>query len=209
MSKSGYQYAPDEFDQPAPHGAPAGVHRTQRSGWRKTWPFLLVMVIFAGLALGGFYFWLNRPASTPSASQPSSSAPVDPGTADAGAGETPQESESAAPSPAETPEPVPSASEGAGTVNKAATIRVLNGAGIQGLAAKGADVLKAAGYTAVTADDYKKNDLTVNTVYYKTPEMEATALDVATQLGIPAENVKLVPANQADVSVILMKSFTS
>jgi hypothetical protein len=52
VTKSQYPYPPDEFDVRGPEGAPVGVHRQPRSGWSSVWPFLLVAVVFAGLAVG-------------------------------------------------------------------------------------------------------------------------------------------------------------
>lgn len=209
MSKSGYSYGPDEFDLPVQPGVPVGVHRTPRSGWRKTWPFLLVMVIFAGIAFGGFYFYLNRSGGTTPTAQTSTAA-VDPGAQGAPTEGGVDEGDGAVaePTPEATPTPEPSPTY-QGTVTKGAKVRVLNGAGVQGLAAKGKDALAAQGYTAVTADDFKGNKPAANMVYYKTPDMEATAMDIATHLGIPLDkdHVQLVPENQAQISVILVSDF--
>lgn len=206
MSKSRYSYAPDEFDTPAPQGAPVGVHRTQNSGWSKTWPFLVVAVVFAGLAFGGFKYFFDRdPVSPPPAASSSSPAnnPVDGGTAtDPGTGEP----------TVEVPTPEPTASEeppAPADVNLAATVRVLNGAGVQGLAQAAADVLTGAGYTAVEFATYEGTALPASTVYYQSDELAGTASAIAAKFGIDPANIELVPANRAQVSVVLVTDFRS
>ncbi len=193
MSKSRYPYAPDEFDAAAAEGSPAGVHSLPRSGWSKTWPFLMVIVIFAGLAYGG-YLMLNhfRPGSDPTAETTKTTSappttPSDPVT-------TPSE-EPTPNTPTETP------STPAADVNFGASVRVLNASGVAGNAAKGAKVLTDAGYTSVVADNYTGDKLPGNTVYYASPELESTANDIAGRFGITT--IELVPGLRAQVSVVL------
>lgn len=71
MSKSQYPYPPDEFDVRGPEGAPVGVHREPRSGWSSVWPFLLVAVVFGGLAVG--VTWYLSEDSGPNENPPAAS----------------------------------------------------------------------------------------------------------------------------------------
>ncbi|MDO8152268.1 LytR C-terminal domain-containing protein [Isoptericola sp. b408] len=77
MTKSHYPYPPDEFDVRGPEGSPVGVHREPRSGWSSAWPFLLVAVVFAGLAVAVVGFLSDDPGATenPPAAQQESAAP--------------------------------------------------------------------------------------------------------------------------------------
>ncbi len=197
MSKSRYPFESDEFDAPPPGGAPVGVHRSPRGAWSKTWPFLLVAVIFAGLALGAVWT-LGRygggsggeatdktttsapPRTTKTTDAPSPSTPASP----------------------DTPSTPATSTAPAVDVNRAATVRVLNDTGTEGVAANAAQSLEEAGYTAVTADNYSGPKLTENTVYYAAAEFESTARDIAAKFGISA--VQLVNPLRANVSVILV-----
>ncbi|MBD7950892.1 MULTISPECIES: LytR C-terminal domain-containing protein [Oerskovia] len=212
MSKSDYPYAPDEFDVPAPEGAPVGVYRAPRSGWSKTWPFLLVAVIFAGLAVGGVAaisggLGQKSPAEAdkPAAEQP----------ADGAAAEEPP----AAEEPADTEEP-PAAEEPAATeeppadpatdltallaaADKGAYVRVLNDGGPAGEARTGKDALDAKGFTKTKAEDYPGDSgLTATTVWY-TENRKETATAVAAILGIPAEQVTQAQVREGDVVVVV------
>ncbi|MEU2200879.1 LytR C-terminal domain-containing protein [Isoptericola sp. NPDC019482] len=71
MSKSHYSYPPDEFDVRGPEGTPVGVHREPRSGWSSVWPFLLIVVVCGGLAVGIVSFLSDdgEPATPPAAEQ--------------------------------------------------------------------------------------------------------------------------------------------
>lgn len=59
MTSTRYPYEPDEFDAPAPAGAPVGVHRAPRSAWSRTWPFLMVVVLAGALGVGAVAYVSN------------------------------------------------------------------------------------------------------------------------------------------------------
>ncbi len=212
MTKSRYPYAPDEFDAPAPQGAPVGVHRTPRSGWSKTWPFLLVAVVFAGLAVGGVTLLSGGSEEAPPQAQSTESAADD--------GEAPAE-ETTEP-PAETEEPpaeeeapaeetpeAPDVDALLAAADPGAYVRVLNASGLTGMAATGKDALDARGFTQVEAADYEgsPDDVAVTTVWYGENRAE-TAAAVAAVLGIPEENVSQQPLRSGDVVVIIKSELT-
>jgi hypothetical protein len=61
---------------------------------------------------------------------------------------------------------------------------VLNGAGIQGLAAKHQATLEAAGFTDVAASNLTGSKPDANVVVYEDDDMKSTAEAVAAELGI-------------------------
>jgi len=96
VSKSHYPYPPDEFDVRGPEGTPVGVHREPRSGWSSVWPFLLVVVVCGGLAVGIVSFLSDdgEPATPPAAEQSAGAGAEDPeATASEGAEEPPADGE--------------------------------------------------------------------------------------------------------------------
>ncbi|MGO1202200.1 LytR C-terminal domain-containing protein [Cellulosimicrobium funkei] len=208
MTKSRYPYAPDEFDAPAPQGAPVGVHRTPRSGWSKTWPFLLVAVVFAGLAYGGVAL-LSDNGATDDPPQAQSTEPPPAETEEPPAAEEPPATEEPPaaeepPATEETPE-TPDLATLMAAADQSAYVRVLNDSGIGGEAAKGKDALDAQGFSNTVATDYTNGPapVDVTTVWY-VPERSDTAAAVAATLGIPAENVVQVDSlREGDVAVII------
>jgi hypothetical protein len=209
VTKSRYPYAPDEFDAPAQQGAPVGVHRTPRSGWSKTWPFLLVAVVFAGLAYGGVAL-LSDNGSNEAPPQAESTDPAAGETEETPAEETPAEETPAEETPVEEPpvEETPAAPDLAtlmAAADPSAYVRVLNDSGIGGEAGKGKDALDAQGFSNTVATDYQDGPapVDVTTVWY-VPDRSDTAAAVAATLGIPAENVVQVESlREGDVAVII------
>lgn len=213
MTKSRYPYAPDEFDAPAPQGAPVGVHRTPRSGWSKTWPFLLVAVVFAGLAYGGVALLSDNGATTPPQAQSTEPATEDTATedttteespaADAPADDTTEETQE---SEEETP-PAPDLATLMAAADPSAYVRVLNDGGPEGESRVGKEALEAQGFSTVEFAAYPDggSGLEANTVWYL-PNRSDTAAAVAATLGIPAENVVQVDALREGDVVVIVKS---
>lgn len=213
MTKSRYPYAPDEFDAPAPQGAPVGVHRTPRSGWSKTWPFLLVAVVFAGLAYGGVALLSDNGASE-NPPQAQSTEPAAEETETPPAEETEESPAEEEPPATEEPpvEETPAAPDIAtlmAAADPAASVRVLNASGIGGEAGKGRDALADQGFTNVEAADYEgdPNDVAVTTVWYGEDRSDSAAA-VAAILGIPAEQVSQQTLRSGDVVVIVKSELT-
>ncbi|MBD7997806.1 MULTISPECIES: LytR C-terminal domain-containing protein [Oerskovia] len=219
MSKSDYPYAPDEFDVPAPEGAPVGVYRAPRSGWSKTWPFLLVAVIFAGLAVGGvaaisggFSQKPSAEAEQPAAQPPADDAGAEEPPADDGAAEEPPADGEEAEEPPTTEEtPAPPATDVTALLaaaDKGAYVRVLNDDGPEGESRVGKDALQAKGFTKVEFAPYPGDSgLAANTVWY-TANRKETATAVAAVLGIPAEQMTQTQVREGDVVVVVKTALT-
>ena len=69
-------------------------------------------------------------------------------------------------------------------MDTAADIRVLNAAGVSGLAQTKAEVLEQAGYTKVTPGNPSGQVPATTVVWYRSSSDAATAQDVASRLGI-------------------------
>lgn len=206
MSKP-YPYPEDEFDVLAGRDAPEGAHRRPRTAWQRTWPFLLVLVLFPALAYGGVTL-----ASSLGSSSSSDSGAGDPVVDDGGddpAASDPASSDAAADpaasDPASDPAPAPVETSVAPEAPVLTTpIRVLNASGVTGLAKKKAEVLTGAGYTAVTPDNGKAGSLTASVVFYPTDDLAVTAKAVAATLGVSTvtKDATIAPSG---VVVLLLK----
>lgn len=199
MSKAAYPYPPDEFDAPPDLDAPRGVHRAPRSAWSRWWPYLLVLVLVPALAWGVVTFLAREgrlpdlPIGTAGPSDQSS----EPVTGETGAGETMTEA------------PPPTPTDVATTATQAAPamdtpVSVLNGAGVAGLAARTADKLTAAGFTAVTPGNADGSTPVASTVFYASEDLASTAQLVARTVGVEA--VVLSPADAGDGVVVLLRT---
>lgn len=157
----------------------SGAHRPRRSGLVDVVPVLLV--ILAVLGVGAGVWQLNR-ASV--GTEVTSRGPIDPGVA--GGGPSPSASGTSNASAAPTSTPGASATSSApptsGTVNHATALVVLNATTRSGLAARAAQVLRAAGWTVRTTGNYR-SATPPTTVYYFEPSQQASAAAVAADLG--------------------------
>lgn len=197
VTKPNYPYPDDEFDQAALHAGPRGVHRRSRSGLRRWWPLLAVLVIAPALAVG-FVTFLSH--SGTSSKIPGFSSLTDDSTASGTPSETSSPTASATASATTTPTPTPTAAGPAlGT-----KIQVLNGAGVSGVAAKAAAKLTAAGFTSVTAANYGGAAVSASTIFYATPAEAITAKAVGTALGIA--QVKESATQASGAIVVVLKS---
>ncbi|WP_418275929.1 LytR C-terminal domain-containing protein [Isoptericola jiangsuensis] len=209
MTKSQYPYPPDEFDVRGPEGAPVGVHREPRSGWSSVWPFLLVAVVFAGLAVGIVSFLSNDDSGTtnpPVASEQSAGTdgsaegdtaegdtaeePAEGESADAGDGEG--EADPAEEEPSEEPAEMPGDASAANLAARVVVWNDIDGDGAAGQAGAGQTALGEAGFTDVGADDAGEGLTGVydaTTVLYGADRAD-TATAVAEALGVDAANVQ-------------------
>lgn len=204
MSKSQYPYPPDEFDVRVGDDAPVGVHRAPRSGWSSVWPFVLVAVVFAAIAIGAVSLLSGDPG-TPAAEQ-TTTAPADPSAEASDDASAPEESEPAEPAPSEsapTEEPTEEPSdEPVADADLELPVRVLNGSGASGVAGAAAEQLTEAGFADVTPDNYTQDPLPSDVVWYQAEEYAPTAQEVARVLGI--EEVRLVEGLRGAVTAIIM-----
>mgnify|MGYP005815701491 CR=1 FL=1 len=166
------QYPRDEFDEIAQRGGPVGVHRAPRPWWSKlVGPIVVFLVAGAAAYLVATYLW-SQDVKTPEDPTPTISETVT-------ATVTPDPSTSPSVTPSQTPSPTPSQ-----TVAFNTKVAVLNGAGIKGLAATNQKILQDAGFTSVAAANLSGSKPDENVVIYTEADLEATAKEVAKQLGI-------------------------
>lgn len=173
------QYPEDEFDNP-PADAPVGVHRQPASRWRPVLPFLAVIVVVPLLAWA-FSEFLMRDAGNSTAGTEVPAEVVQSGTEQQSAQQS--EATPAEPETGPLPEPEPEEPVVDENVDFATNVEVLNVAGIDGLGAATVARLAEVGFTSAYAGNMSW-DIAANTVYYQTPENEATARKVAETLGI-------------------------
>lgn len=212
MTKASDRYPEDEFDAEPARDVPVGVHRAPRGWWSRWWPFVAVVVLVPSLTVG-FVLWASSwdgslpgfgsssapPAAQEPAESPDPSATEGTPTEEAPAEEAPAEEAPAEEAPVEEAPPAP---------DLAASVRVLNAANRQGLAASTAEDLEDAGFTAVTAGNGNAGGSTATTVFYGTPELAATAQQVATTLGI-TNVVESADVAEDGVVVLLLRDFVS
>jgi len=202
VSKSHYPYPPDEFDVRGPEGTPVGVHREPRSGWSSVWPFLLVAVVFAGIAVGVVSFLSDDGTATPPAAEQSAGAgtkkPEASASADAGEESPAEGEESEEPSDGSSDDAADEATElpgDPGAANLEASVLVFNdvsGSEAAGQAAAGQGALTDAGFTDVAAanvPDTLAGAYEDSTVLYGADRAD-TASAVAEALGVDAANVQ-------------------
>lgn len=202
------KYPKDEFDL-AGDDMPVGMHRPEPSRWRNVIPFLVILVAVPLLAWSFSNLLIS---STPTASQSGSDATI---SAQSDAVQSAPQSGAVpepapAPEPAPEPEPQPSADHAqsepeslAAQVNHNASIAVLNGTGIDGLAGRKVEELQAAGFPGASAANADGWITEVSTIYYRDPQVEVTAREIGRMLGV--ENFKADPEldSNADIVVVL------
>jgi hypothetical protein len=194
-------YPQDEFDSAATERGPVGVHRKRKSIVMAIVTPFLVFLGAGALAYGVVvYLWAQGggtglpPLGDIAAPTITKTAIVGP--TDSLATLSPTPAASASPKPAPTP------THTAEPVHFDASVVVLNGAKIAGLAGTNADKIKAGGFTAVTTGNISTNLPAANTVRYSDAIYEATAQQVAALLGIATVEQGVTP--QGTVSVILV-----
>ncbi len=207
MTKGSDRYPEDEFDAEPAQDAPVGVHRAPRSWWSRWWPFVAVVVAVPALTVG-FVLWASSwdgrlpfgdDETSPAAAAPETSAAPEETAADpeAPVEEAPVEEAPVEETPVEEAPPAP---------DLAASVRVLNASGITGLAAGAGADLEDAGFTAVETGNGNAGGSTATTVFYGTPELAATAQQVATTLGV-ANVVESADVAPGGVVVLLLRDF--
>jgi hypothetical protein len=192
-------FPPDEFDEAAEERGPMGVHRKRKSFvWTFVTP-LLIFVMVGGLLAYGVVIYLWR-AQGNEGIPPLDNVPRATITATLAA--TPDviasPSVSATPSPTPSPSPTPTVEP----VQFGASVSVLNGAGIAGLAATNQGALESAGFTAATAGNISGTKPSANTVRYADMAFESTAAKVAEVLGI--STIERGVVDDANIVVLLV-----
>ncbi len=190
-------YPVDEFDNADSERGPVGVHRKRKSIAVAIIAPFLVFIGAGALAYGVvLYLWAHDGGTglppLGNTASPTSTESLVAGPTDGLSTISPSPSASPSPTPTATVEPV----------HLDASVAVLNGAKIGGLAGTNAAKLTAGGFTAVTAANLSTDLPAANTVRYADPVFETTARQVAALLGIAAVELGATP--QGDISVILV-----
>ncbi|GMA24693.1 hypothetical protein GCM10025864_24520 [Luteimicrobium album] len=175
-----------------------------RSPWRKVLPFVVVAVVFAVVAYGAVTIGSNLLGSgDASASDKSTSASKDSTTKSTSKATTSSKPQATKSADADKTDDASGGDDEAagGDVDLATSIDVKNGAGnVAGLAARGADKVKAAGFTTVGAHNYTGAKLADSVVYYVDDADAATAKKVGSVLGI--DDVEQVSALKGDSAIV-------
>ena len=198
------QYPKDEFDL-AGEDMPVGMHRPQPSRWKNVIPFLVILVAVPVLGWGASQLLTNSSTVTAQSDVPAVSGQAQSQPQSDVVGEE-QQSEVKAEEPQSVPTPEAPQSEPqtqAAQINHNIAITVLNGTGTQGLAASKAGALNEAGFPGTTAANADGWESQVSTVYYESPQVEATAREIARLLGIDAVAMNTTDLGNADVVVLL------
>lgn len=197
MTKAPYPYPEDEFDVTGRESGPRGVHRAPRSAWAAAAPFLLVVLLFSGLAYGLVTYLSSWEGLTlPGQEVPDDLEDETPAAAPTTTATTP-----AAPPTTQTPTVAPTPLLGT-------PVTVYNATSIRGLAADGAEALEDAGFQTVTAENFTGDDPSTSTVFYASEDLRFTAETAASTLGITT--VTLSSEDSADgIAVVLVSDFRS
>ena len=178
MAQDDYNFPEDEFDLLGRDRTPQAVHRAPRPWWRVWGPLIAVVVIAPLIAFGLVQLATRDSTPAPEATPAATEVATDPGT-----GEAPTQGEATEAPPEEeptveetTPEPPP--------LDQSVPVRVLNGAGISGLAGNVTETVEAAGWSAVEPGNHTSRDPDVSTIYYNNPELLPQAQALGTLLGI-------------------------
>lgn len=176
------RYEEDEFDRAARERGPRGVHRPVQPRWKRLLPYLVVIVAAPILAFATISILNKDNAPDPAADSTQTAEVTGEATATDVTEAPPGEEPPAEPAPEESaaePEPEPEPD-----VRFDTTVVVLNGAGVQGIAGRGADRLESAGFTSTQAENYNRAEPANSTVYYANAELADTAAAVGEALGI-------------------------
>ncbi|MCH4175342.1 MAG: LytR C-terminal domain-containing protein, partial [Bifidobacterium sp.] len=135
------------------------------------------------------------------ASQSSQTSSASASTSDSSSSATASDSSSASDSTSSSPS-TSTSTTASQTVNKATSVRVINGTGTSGYAATKKAVLTQAGYSNVVADNPTGTLPSASVVWYQNETDKATAENVASTLGI--STVSQISNISAPVVVVLM-----
>ena len=193
------EFPSDEFDDAAGQRGPVGVHRKRKRVLKTMVVPLLIFAIGGGALAYGVVVYLWR-AQGNEGVPPLSDVAIPTITATVIDDPSATLEPTVSVTPSETPSPTPT--ETAEPVHLEASVFVLNGAGISGLAARNQDVLAAAGFTAITAGNVTGTKPAANTVRYADAAYETTAQKVAEVLGIGTVEQGVV--TDGNIAVILV-----
>ena len=186
MSKQPYAYDEDEFDTLGADRVPVGVHRRPVPWWRRTLPFVVVLVLAPVLAFTVVQLWSQEtdPAPDPTSAEVSGSDdPSAGGEETTDEGEPGQDGES---TDEESESPTEEETTPADDLDRDLGVWVLNGAGVGGLAGEVTAQLADDGWSNVAAADYSYRLPTDSAIFYTTADMADEAEAIGDELGITA-----------------------
>ena len=201
------EYERDEIDELAQQRTVQGAHRVQKRSYKWVIAFIAVIVLapLAGYGMGAGMAAIRTGLDEKPASQANTQQDADvKSSADTEAKKQAEEqAEAEAKAKAEAEEKAKA--EAAAAVKYETPIKVLNGAGIQGLAGEKAVALEEAGFTSVEADNYDSKQPTESTVYYGNAELKGTADEVASKLGISITSEDTAAATGIDSITVILR----
>jgi len=178
VARSNNRFLPDRFDEVGADPRYVGTHRRAQSSLSVFAPIGVALGLVVVLVLGGLW-WIDRS---------NTSLEIDPGAIRVPVGEAPAEEPEADDAATSEPEaPVPA--NPADVDLEGLTITVLNGAGVQGLAARAGGRLVAAGWPEPSATNADSSDVAASIVVYANSEDLSIALGIAEILGIDFDAV--------------------
>jgi len=213
VPKASSSFPPDEFDV-ADSSSPRAPHRAPKSLARRLVPFLvaivlgplLAYVIVTAVTTGGLPgFGADSPTTIDSTGTVTPTPDPDPDDEDPATDPPSDETTGAEPTDEETTEE--ETEEPTAEPDLSTRVMVLNSTSTSGLAGRARDSLEAAGWTDVATGNYS-GTLPGSTVYFAEddPELEASAREVAAELGI--DSVELDPELATDpITVVLEADF--
>lgn len=206
MSEQDYPYPEDEFDVEGASRVPKGVHRAPIPRWKQWIPYLLVLILVPLLTIVVVKFYTtSQGTETPDASPTQVSTPTD-GTGEDGTEgvDDPTTTDPEVDTTGGETEPTDDPADQTPDLQRDASVLVLNGARVQGLAGQVAGVLEADGWTNTAADNHDGDTPVATTIYYTSSEFEAEAQAVAETLNI--DNVVEDPASASNGIVIVLRA---
>lgn len=179
----------DEFENAS--NGPVGLHRGKKSALARLYPYLAAAIVTVLLALCVWGIWSgemktlfsshSNSTSTSSSSTTSSST----NSASSSSSTSTTSGTTASGQSSNTTSAAKSSSASTASINYSAQIIVYNDNGISGFAGNKASILKSAGYTNVSAENYPDQPRPeTNAIWYTGASNAATAKAIASQLGI-------------------------
>jgi len=179
----------DEFENAS--NGPVGLHRGKKSALARLYPYLAAAIVTVLLALCVWGIWSgemktlfsshSNSTSTSSSSTTSSST----NSASSSSSTSTTSGTTASGQSSNTSSAAQSSSASTASINYSAQIIVYNDNGISGFAGNKASILKSAGYTNVSAENYPDQPRPeTNAIWYTGASNAATAKAIASQLGI-------------------------
>lgn len=177
---SAHEYPEDEFDELG-KDSPGGVHREKPSQWKSVLPFLVVLVLAPLLAWGAASYYTGHKESKPTPTVVAS-----PASTSTHSGQTPatgEPAQSSSPSQAATTQPTDANTPSVKPDFSQLRVEVLNGTGVNGLAAEVAKRVTQLGFENASAANAEGWLAEASTVYYRSGQ-EAAAEAIAKELNI-------------------------